>query len=75
MRIIATNRAAQTPGLKPPDPWKMVKSKSWHSNRQKTLIKDSNEVRILSQFLKTRRKILPVLTREPYTSLFHFLLN
>jgi hypothetical protein len=24
---------------------------------------------------KTRLKILPVLTREPYTSLLHFLLN
>jgi hypothetical protein len=31
-----SNKPAQTPGLKPPDPWKMAKSKWPHSNRQKT---------------------------------------
>jgi hypothetical protein len=31
-----SNKPAQTPGLKPPDPWKMAKSKWPHSNCQKT---------------------------------------
>jgi hypothetical protein len=31
-----SNKPAHTPGLKPPDPWKMVKIKWPHSNRQKS---------------------------------------
>jgi hypothetical protein len=31
-----SNKPAQTPDLKPPDPWKMAKSKWPKSNRQKT---------------------------------------
>jgi hypothetical protein len=36
MNADISNKPAQSPGLKHPDPWKMFKSKWPHSNRQKT---------------------------------------